>query len=128
MTRDRLPDDVTCVRCLEVRPPRELDRILWCETCVARARVRASRIGWRSGAGLVAVLGLYITLVIRPDLSLIPAAWVATLVMAFYLGSKAARELAYGYERIRNRPAVEAVPPGSDPGPASGEVGREGAA
>lgn len=112
--RDRFPDDVTCVRCLEVKPVKELDRLLWCEECLASARRRAMRRGVTAGGLLALVLGLYIGLVIRPDLSLIPAAWVATLVVAFYLGSRVAREFFFGVERIRNRPAVEASPPGPE--------------
>jgi hypothetical protein len=51
--------------------------------------------------------------VIQPDLSLIPAAWAATLFIAFYLGARVARELLFGFERATNRRAAEAVPPSS---------------
>lgn len=112
--RDRFPEDVTCVRCLEVRAVRELDRLLWCEECRARARRRAEMRGWAAGAALTVFLAAYIWLGIRPDMSLIPEFWVATLVVALYLGSRVARELFYGYDRLRNRRAVEARPP--DPG------------
>jgi len=109
--RERFPEDVTCVRCLEVRPVQELDRLLWCEECLIAARRRSAIRGWAAGAALMVLLGLYIVFVIRPDFSLIPSAWVATLVVALYLGSRVARELFYGYERISNRKAAEAEPP-----------------
>ena len=118
--RDRAPDDLTCVRCLEERSKEELDRLLWCEECLERAGRRANRIGWLSGGVIALLLALYIWLVIQPDLSLIPALWGATLAVAFYLGGRVAREIAYGVMRLRNRRAVEARPPGdpsvSEPG------------
>jgi hypothetical protein len=67
------PDDITCIRCLQVKPSEDLDRLLWCEDCVARARLRALRIGLLGGAGLAVLVALYIWFGIQPDLSLIPA-------------------------------------------------------
>jgi hypothetical protein len=91
-----------CARCGAAEPSEDLDRLLWCEACVARARQRAFRIGLLAGGGLSLLLALYIGLVIRPDLSLIPAGWVATLVVAFYLGGRVVREVAYGVMRWQN--------------------------
>jgi hypothetical protein len=104
-------DAITCIRCLEIRPSEDLDRLLWCEDCIARARRRATWIGLAAGIGLGLVLGLYIWFGIRPDLSLIPAIWLALLLGATYLGGRLAREFAYGAMRWQNRGAVEAVPP-----------------
>jgi hypothetical protein len=104
-------DDITCIRCLVVTPSEELDRLLWCEACVALARRRALRIGLLAGAALAFLLALYVWFWIQPDLSLIPTGWLLMLVVAFYLGSRVARELAYGVMRWQNRPAVEAQPP-----------------
>jgi hypothetical protein len=109
--RDRFPEDITCVRCLQVKPVQELDRLLWCQECQAQARRRATIRGWLAGGALALVLAVYIWLVIRPDPELILTGWVATLVVAFYLGSRVARELFYGYDRVRNRRAMEATPP-----------------
>jgi len=109
--RERFPEDVTCVRCLEVKPVRDLDRLLWCEECLAAARRRSSLRGWLAGGVLMILLALYIALGIRPDFSLIPTAWIATLVVAFYLGSRVAREIFFGWERVSNRRASEATPP-----------------
>lgn len=126
--RERFPEDVTCVRCLEVKPVHELDRLLWCEECLAQAKRRAAVRGWLAGGLLVLGLGIYILFVIRPDLSLIPSAWAATLVVAFYLGGRVARELFYGWERLGNRRAVEAAPPDPEsipPGPGTASEGPE---
>ncbi len=109
--RPGAPDDITCIRCLEVCPSEELDRLMWCEECVTKARRRALRTGLLGGAALAVILALYVWFGIRPDLSLIPAGWALMLVVAFYLGSRVTRELAYGLMRWQNQGAVEARPP-----------------
>ena len=117
--RDRYPDEVTCVRCLEVRDQMFLDRLLWCDQCRQKARARAAWWGWLGGLVFAAGVGAYVFLVIRP--TLIIGAWIATVVAAVWLGQKVAREFAYGVMRFKNRRAVEAVPPPvsdtSAPGP-----------
>jgi hypothetical protein len=110
---------VACIRCLELYPSADLDRLLWCASCVARAKARAARTGWVSGGILALLLAVYIHFGIQPDYALIPAGWAATLAVAFYLGGRVARELAYGTFRIRNQAAVEAAPPRTGPDPAS---------
>jgi hypothetical protein len=105
------PDEITCIRCLQVKPSEDLDRLLWCEDCIARARLRATRIGLLGGAGLGVLVALYIWFGIRPDLSLIPAVWLALLAGATYLGIRLVREFAYGIMRWQNRGAAEARPP-----------------
>ena len=112
--RDRSAEDVTCIRCLEVRSIQELDRLLWCEECLALARRRAAVRGWIAGGTLFLVLALYVGLWIQPDFSLIPSAWLATLAAAFYLGARVAREFIFGWDRLRNRRAIEASPPNSE--------------
>ena len=107
-----MTDGVTCIRCLQKRPNEELDRLLWCEECLALACRRATARGWIAGGGLAVVLALYIWLWIRPDFSLIPTAWIAIVVVAFYLGARVAKESLFGWERLRNRRAAEASPPG----------------
>jgi hypothetical protein len=119
--RERFPDDVTCVRCLQVKPVEVLDRLLWCHDCQAAARRRAAIRGWMVGGALVVVLATYIWFVIQPDLSLIPTGWAATLAVAFYLGGRVAREIFYGVDRLLNRRAVEAVPPAEPPEESRGE-------
>lgn len=99
--RDRLGDEIACARCDEVRDSTELDRMLWCEACVAEARSRAKRAGTLAGVAVAAIAGLWVWLVVRPSTSLIPGAWIATLVAAGWLASKLGREIAFGLIRAR---------------------------
>ena len=112
--RDRYPDEVTCVRCLEVYDQIKLDRMLWCEDCRIRARNRAAKYGWFGGLAFGAGCAAYVWFTIRPT-DLIVGAWTATLVTAVWIGQKVAREFIYGGMRFRNARAVEAVPPSLDP-------------
>jgi len=102
--------ELTCVRCLRSRKPVELDRMLWCVDCRERAQARATDRGWWVGGGVAALLAAYIWLGIEPSRSLL-GAWIGVTLAAFYLASRVGKELFYGFERIRNLPAVEAVPP-----------------
>jgi hypothetical protein len=108
--RDRYPDEVTCIRCLEVQDLMYLDRLLWCDRCRARARARAGWWGWLGGLAFGACIALYVWTVIRPT-DLVVGGWLATVAAAIWIGQKVAREIAYGAMRFRNASAVEAVPP-----------------
>ncbi len=119
--KERYPDEMTCVRCLEEKEIRDLDRLLWCEECQARARKRAALWGWACGTVFALGLGLYIWFGIQPDLELIPAGWVATLAAALYLSGRVSRELIFGAMRVRNRRAAEARPPASGETPSGAD-------
>ena len=108
--RDRYPDEVTCIRCLEVRDQMYLDRLLWCDRCRRRARNRAGWWGWLGGLLFGAGVALYVWIVIRPT-DLVIGGWFGTIVAAIWIGQKVAREIVYGGMRIGNARAVEAVPP-----------------
>lgn len=112
--RDRYPDEVTCVRCLEVRDLMHLDRLLWCNECRRDARNRAGWWGWLGGVLFGAAIALYIWLGIGATEMLL-GAWVGTVAAAIWLGQKVAREVAYGLMRFQNRRAVEAKPPDGPP-------------
>jgi hypothetical protein len=58
-------------------------------------------------------LAIWIWTVIQPSDLIIPG-WVATIVAALWIGSRVAKEIAYGVLRFTNRKAVEAVPPKGD--------------
>lgn len=98
--QDRLGEEMPCARCGEIRDSTELDRMLWCETCLSVARIRAARVGWGFGIGLAAALAAWIWIVVRPS-DLVPGAWLAILVAAAWLGAKLAREVAFGVYRAR---------------------------
>jgi hypothetical protein len=108
--RDRYPDEITCVRCLELHDQVELDRLLWCTRCRAVARNRASWLGWLGGLLFGAGVALYIWTVIQPT-DFVIGGWIATVVASVWIGSKVARELVYGIMRMRNAHAAEARPP-----------------
>jgi acyl-CoA synthetase (AMP-forming)/AMP-acid ligase II len=108
--RDRYPDEITCVRCLEPHDQTELDRMLWCSACRARARARAAWLGWLGGLLFGAGVAIYVWTAIRPT-DLVIGGWIATVVAAVWIGSKVARELVYGIMRFRNVHAAEASPP-----------------
>jgi hypothetical protein len=90
-----------CARCGESRDSTDLDRMLWCEACVSGARTRAGRIGWISGGLVAGALALWIWLGVAPSMDLIPRGWLAVVVAAAWLGSKMAREVAFGVLRAR---------------------------
>ena len=108
--RDRYPDEVTCVRCLEVHDQMYLDRLLWCDGCRRRARNRAAWWGWLGGLGFGAAVGMYVWFVIQPT-DLVIGGWLGTGVAAIWIGQKIAREMVYGAMRLKNAAAVDAVPP-----------------
>ena len=110
--KSRFPDLTTCVRCLEEKDVEEMDRLLWCASCREAARERAGLWGWGFGALLAILLGLWIWIVVQPS-RLIIGGWIATVVAALWIGSRVAKEIAYGVLRFNNRKAVEAVPPKS---------------
>ncbi len=108
--RDIYPDEVTCVRCLEVQDLMALDRLLWCDECRFRARERASWWGWLGGLIFASGVALYVWITVRPT-DLIISAWIGTLAAAVWIGSKVAREIVYGFMRFKNARAVDASPP-----------------
>lgn len=112
--RERYPDEVTCVRCLEVKDVMDVDRLLWCEPCRFRARNRAAWWGWLGGLVFGALVAAYVWGVIRPT-DLVLSGWIATVVAAVWIGQKLFREMAYGAMRFRNARATDAVPPSVRP-------------
>lgn len=96
--------DLACTSCRSAKRASELDRLLWCEGCVAHARERARRIGWAAGVALAGALALWIYLVQQPS-RLVIGGWAGAVAAALWLGAKAARELCFGLLRMRRRPA-----------------------
>ena len=111
--RDRYPDEITCVRCLEEHDQMYLDRLLWCDRCRSLARNRAVSWGWVGGWIFGLFIAGYIWIFIRPT-DLVIGGWFGTVAMAIWLGSRMFRELAYGVIRFMNARAVEASPPKAD--------------
>ena len=100
----------TCQRCLQTKPRQDLDRLLWCDACVAKAQARALSQSWYAGLAVAVVLALWIWLYIQPS-SLVLGGWIGTVVGAFYVSARVVRELLYAATRVSSGPAVGAVPP-----------------
>ena len=100
----------TCQRCLQTKPQQELDRLLWCEACVAKNQARAVSQSWYVGLVVAVALALWIWLYVQPS-NLLIGGWIGTVVGALYVSSRVAREVIYGVARIRRGAAVGAVPP-----------------
>ncbi len=107
------PDEMVCARCLEKYDRPDLDRLLWCEGCRAAARATAGRWGWVAGLVIAFLLSGWLWLVVQPTLLI--EAWIGTVVASLWVGAKAAREVIYGVMRLRNAPAVEALPASQHP-------------
>lgn len=102
--RWRVPERLACVRCGEEREAAELDRILWCDDCRRKARRRAAVLGRVIALGAATALAVWIALAIHPSDRFLYG-WAATVAAAYWLGSKAAREIVYGVLRMGRRPA-----------------------
>jgi hypothetical protein len=102
--------EATCLLCLQTKPRQDLDRLLWCDACVADARSRAASRSWYVGLAVAVVLALWIWLYIQPS-DLVIGGWIGTVVGAFYVSARVVREVLYAVARMRSSPALGAVPP-----------------
>ncbi len=102
--------EATCLLCLQTKPRQDLDRLLWCDACVADTRARAASRSWYVGLAIAVVLALWIWLYIQPS-NLVIGGWIGTVVGAFYVSARVVREVLYAGARLRSGPAVEVVPP-----------------
>ena len=92
--------EATCQRCFETKPRQDLDRLLWCETCIARVQARAARQSWYYGLVAAVLLALWIWLYIQPS-NLVIGGWIGTVVGAFYVTARVVREVLYAVARVR---------------------------
>ena len=104
--------EATCRLCLETKPRQDLDRLLWCDACIAGAQARAVSQSWLVGLAVGVALALWIWLYIQPS-DLVIGGWIATVVGAFYVSARVVRELLYAVARVRGGAA--------DPGRAAEE-------
>ncbi len=96
--RDAVADEIQCSRCGELRDRGAVDRMLWCAGCRARARLIAARRARIAATVLAAGVAGYIWGVVRPT-DLVIGGWIATVLAAYWIGGRLARELFYGIER-----------------------------
>ena len=98
-----LATDIACANCGRSCLASDLDRYLWCESCITVVRERAKRVGWICGAVLAAALALWIYFVQQPSRMLI-GGWLGAVLATFWLGGRAGMEVTYGFLRFRGRP------------------------
>lgn len=84
--------------------------MLWCDACAEAVSRRAGSRGWMIGLATAVILTLWIWLFVQPS-NLVIGGWVGTVLAAFYVTARVAREVLLAAARIRNRPADGAVPP-----------------
>ncbi len=102
--------EATCLLCLQTKPRQDLDRLLWCDACIADTRARAVSKSWYAGLAVAVVLTLWIWLYIQPS-DLVIGGWIGTVVGAFYVSARIVREVLYAMARIRGEAAnLEAMP------------------
>ena len=102
--------DATCVLCRQTKPRQDLDRVLWCDACVADAQAFAGSRSWYVGFVVAVALALWIWLSVQPS-RLVIGGWVGTVAAAFYMSARIAREVLYGFARMRGRATkLEATP------------------
>ena len=100
--RDPISDRMDCARCGESRDRSDVDRLLWCAGCRARARLVAARKARVAATVLAAGVAGYIWGVIRPT-DVVIGGWIATVIATYWIGGKLAREVFYGIERSTNK-------------------------
>ena len=100
--RDSITDAIDCRRCGELRDRSDVDRLLWCVACRARARLIATRRARIAATVLAAGVAGYIWGMIRPT-DLVIGGWIATVIAAYWIGGRLAREVFYGIERSTNK-------------------------
>ena len=106
-------DSTACARCLEIKSRSDLDRMLWCEGCCESARSRSSSQSRIIGFIVAVILSVWIYLYIQPS-DLVIGGWIGTVLAAFYVSARVAREVLYAVKRINNRAMDQAVPPRQD--------------
>ena len=94
--------DLHCARCQRLCRGSELDRILWCERCIAGAKAQAKRVGWLCGGVMAAGLAVWIHFVQKPSAALL-GGWIGIVLAAFWLCARTGTEVCYGVLRLRHR-------------------------
>ena len=100
--RGVITDEIECARCGEPHDRSDVDRLLWCTGCRVRARLIAARRGRIAATVLAAAVAGYIWGVIRPT-DVVIGGWIATVIAAYWIGGKLAREIFYGIERSNRK-------------------------
>ncbi len=100
--RDSITDEIQCSRCGERRDRSDVDRLLWCVGCRVRARLIATRRARIAATVLAVIVAGYIWGLIRPT-DVVIGGWIATVIAAYWIGGRLAREIFYGIERSNRK-------------------------
>jgi hypothetical protein len=91
--------DLRCQACGTLHERPELDRLLWCEECLDRARNRARRGSMVVGLVIAAALAFWIFGVLRP--TVIVGGWIGVVLGGFWVGARVGREVLFAIYRAR---------------------------
>jgi hypothetical protein len=91
--------DLRCQACGTLHERPDLDRLLWCEECLDRARSRARRGSMVVGLVIASVLAFWIFGVLRP--TVIVGGWIGVVLGGFWVGARVGREVLFAVYRAR---------------------------
>jgi hypothetical protein len=74
--------------------------MLWCDACSEAVSKRATSRGWVIGLATAVILTLWIWLFVQPS-NLVIGGWVGTVLAAFYVTARVAREVLLAAARMR---------------------------
>jgi hypothetical protein len=74
--------------------------MLWCDACTEAVSKRAASRGWMIGLVTAVILTLWIWLFVQPS-NLVIGGWVGTVLAAFYVTARVAREVLVAAARMR---------------------------
>ena len=82
-----------CQVCGTRRDRSEMDRLLWCEECLARARSQARSGSYVIGLAVAAVLAVWIFGALRP--TVIVGGWIGVVLGGVWVGARVGREVLF---------------------------------
>jgi hypothetical protein len=91
--------DLSCQVCATVHERSDLDRLLWCEDCLARARLKARKGSLVIGLVVAGVLAAWIFGLLRP--TVIVGGWIGVVLGGFWVGARVGREVLFAIYRAR---------------------------
>ncbi len=91
--------ELRCQVCGTIHERSDLDRLLWCEECLARARALARRGSIVIGLVVAAILAVWIFGFLRP--TVIVGGWIGVVLGGLWVGARVGREVLFAMYRAR---------------------------